>query len=550
MNWLLGILLILSIIFLINSFIKKSKIKKLKENLVNNWGKRNLNEYFNFSLIELYFKNNQHKKKAYHIISDECASDIDINDLFKFIDRTSSKIGQQYLYYRLRTILFKENLIQFKYLTNLFTSKNKLRLNCQIELNKLNSNENYYLEELINGQQIEKPKIIWLVYLLSFTSIITIVLSFFSSGILLLLIPIFIINMVFHYSNKWKISYYINGVNQLKKTLYVAKKIAKNKEIKDTFKDLSFFKTINSIKYKTNFFSIEKALNDELLLTLQYLIELIKILFNIEYLIFYKFIDSILKEKDNIEKLFVFIGEIDSAISIASVKAGEEIITCTPVFTTEKIISSEDITHPLIANCTTNSFNLHNKSLLLTGSNMSGKTTFIRTISVNSILAQAFDFCFAKEYTAPFFKIYSSIRISDDLLEDTSYYLKEVTTIKGFIEASQQEAPCLFVMDEIFKGTNTLERISGGKAILTYLNKKNHIVLVSTHDIELTELLEVNNYDLYHFNEQIKNEELLFDHKIKKGKLTTKNAIKILELNNYPKEIIDDAKITKQKLNQ
>ena len=93
-----------------------------------------------------------------------------------------------------------------------------------------------------------------------------------------------------------------------------------------------------------------------------------------------------------------------------------------------------------------------------------------------------------------------------------------------------------------FKGTNTVERISGGKAILSYLNKGNNLVFVSTHDIELTELLETENYELFHFSETIESNELTFDHKLKKGKLKTRNAIKILELYNYPTEIITEAK--------
>jgi len=100
------------------------------------------------------------------------------------------------------------------------------------------------------------------------------------------------------------------------------------------------------------------------------------------------------------------------------------------------------------------------------------------------------------------------------------------------------------VLDEIFKGTNTVERISGGKAILSYLNSEKNAVLVATHDIELTELLE--NYELYHFSETIEKEELFFDHKLKSGKLKTRNAIKILELYNYPKEIIEEAKETER----
>jgi len=266
----------------------------------------------------------------------------------------------------------------------------------------------------------------------------------------------------------------------------------------------------------------------------------------VEYILFFSFIDSITKEKNSIEKMFCFIGEIDSAISTASIKASKNEI-CTPNFTKEKQLTSKEIYHPLIDNCITNTIKLIDSSLLLTGSNMSGKTTFIRTIAVNSILAQTLNICYAKEYIAPFFKVYSSIRITDDLLDNTSYYLEEVLTIKELVNAAKNEENCLFVLDEIFKGTNTIERISGGKAILSYLNKKNHTVLVSTHDIELTDLLVKENYELFHFSEQVENEKLFFDHKLKSGKLKTRNAIKILELYKYPFEIIVDARKTEEK---
>lgn len=256
---------------------------------------------------------------------------------------------------------------------------------------------------------------------------------------------------------------------------------------------------------------------------------------------FYSFLNSISKERQSIENMFLFIGEIDAAISTTSLKSGNLKI-CTPTFNNTNELNVQEIYHPLIEDCILNNIHLSEKSLLLTGYNMSGKTTFIRIITVNSILAQTLHFCFADVYSAPFYKIYSSIRITDDLLKNTSYYLQEVLTIKELIDASNDKNPCLFVLDEIFKGTNTVERISGGKAILSYLNKKQHTVFVSTHDIELTELLQKEEYELFHFSEHIENNELFFDHKIKMGKLKTRNAIKILELYKYPPEIIVDAK--------
>ena len=127
--------------------------------------------------------------------------------------------------------------------------------------------------------------------------------------------------------------------------------------------------------------------------------------------------------------------------------------------------------------------------IFLVGHSGSGKTTFIRTLVLNALLAETLDICFAEAYTAPYMKIYSSIRISDDIAEGTSYYLQEVLTVKRFIDASQEPAPCLFALDELFKGTNTTERIAAGKAVLAHLSRGAHLVLVSTHDVELADLL-------------------------------------------------------------
>ncbi len=541
MNYILGFSFILILIYLISKLLKKKKLRKLKTFLQENWGKEKKSQYFNFYVIGAYFEKNIHKEKAYHIISEKSSIDFDLEEIFTFIDRTSSKIGQQYLYYKLRTFTTLDNLLKFDALTSLFKNNKNLSINCQIELSKLNSNNAYYLEELINGKQIEKPRFLGLVKVLSLLSFLFFTLMFWYPFFGILLVPILATNMVFHYKNKDNVVYYLNGVNQLSKALKTSKKLSKNREIKSHFKNISFIKRIETIQFKTEFIAFEKNIDNEFLFVFWFLAELIKILFNVEYLMFYSFVDAISKEKQSIESLFCFLGEIDSAISVASLSSSDLTI-CTPTFNQKNELIVKDIYHPLIDKCIANNINLEDQSVLLTGSNMSGKTTFIRTIAVNSILAQTLYIAFAKTYNAPFYKVYSSIRITDDLLDNTSYYLQEVLTIKELIDASSNKSPCLFVLDEIFKGTNTIERISGGKAILSFLNKNNHTVFVSTHDIELTELLIKDNYELYHFSEQIINNELVFDYKIKAGKLKTRNAIKILELYNYPKEITNSAK--------
>jgi len=545
MEWIFGIGLVSILVILYINYSKKKKLKDLRNGLIQNWGKAKENEYFNIDAIKLYFDNNLHKEEAYHLISNRIANDLDIDEIYKFIDRTSSRIGQQYLYYKLRTISTIEKLKDFDALTKIIQQDEDLRLETQLSLSSLNSTNAYDIERLINEEPFTKPSYLKYIYVSSFASIACLILGFFYPIFFLCLLLLFTGHSLVHYKNKQNVSSYTNAVYELSQTLKVANQLSKQEKLRQHFPDLDFLNKVNRIQLKTSFIGFEKNLTSEFAGVFWLLIELIKIQFMAEYIIFYSFIDSVNKERENIDKLFQFIGEIDAAISNASLKSGEQEY-CEPNFISNKQVSTKEIRHPLIPNCIANNLHLDNKSLLLTGSNMSGKTTFIRTIAINTVLAQTLHICYAKEYTAPFLKVHSSIRISDDLLNDTSYYLKEVLTIKELITASKDKHPCLFILDEIFKGTNTIERVSGGKAILSYLNQDKHIVLVSTHDIELTEMLEKDNYDLYHFNESIDDEKLHFDHKLKSGKLKTRNAIKILELYDYPESIVSDARRTEK----
>lgn len=541
MNWILGLILVLIVVYIIDLQFKKRKIKNTRKVLEENWGKPKKEKYFNFDLINRFFENHDSAENVFQKIPDNTWNDLDLNEVFKYLDRTTSKIGQQYLYFKLRTIKGVSDLKNFEKLTVFFNSNKKLRLQSQVELSELSSDKAYYLEEIFRETEIEKPNNIGLIYLLSLSALVSIILSFFYPSWFLALIPIFFINLIFHYKNKSSLQYYLNGVSQLASSYLVAKNLGRNTDIGSIYNDLSFLKNVKPILSKIRFIEWEKKLDNEYTLAFWFISEIIKITFNLEPILFYRFQKSLKNNKDDIRKLFIFIGEIDSAISCSSLQSGE-LNWIKPKFINNKMVTTKEMYHPLIENCVSNDLTLENSSLLLTGSNMSGKTTFIRTFGINAIVGQTLNFCFASKFEIPFFKIYSSIRISDNLMNKTSYYLEEVVRIKELIEASNENESCLFILDELFKGTNTVERIAAGKSILSYLNKRNHIVMVSTHDLELTDILEERNFDLYHFSESIENEELYFKHKIKKGIPENGNAIKILELYEYPVEVIRDSR--------
>ena len=535
------------VLYLLFRLLKKRSAKRHFEELKNNWTKAKT-EKFNFDQIKSYYAA-QLQIGDFHQINDQTAKDLDFSALFAFLDRTTSKPGQQYFYNHLRNINTENQLKRFSTFSDTFLEHENDRLKIQSQLSKLNHYNAYDFVRLITDDPMKRPKWIVWIYILSFLSIFSLIGGFFYPVLFLIMLPVFMTNMVLHYRNKNNLNYYLNAVHQLSIAIKAGDKISNFSNIRTYFEDLSFLGSVKKIQFKTSLIGFENKMNDEFVFFGWFFFEVLKITVNIEILLFFNFLEDIQHKRNDIEKLFRFLGEIDTAIAVASIKTEYQDRICQPYFSNKKEIRFSEIRHPLIKDCVTNNLDLSEKSMLLTGSNMSGKSTFIRTVAINTLLAQTINICFAEDFTAPFLKLYSSIRITDNLSENTSYYLEEVLQIKKLLDCSKEDTPKLFVLDEIFKGTNTEERIAAGKSILSYLNTAQNIVMVSTHDIELTEMLTQNDFDLYHFSESIQNQELNFDHKLKEGPLKTKNAIKILALYDFPKQIITEAEMLKNKPN-
>jgi DNA mismatch repair ATPase MutS len=241
---------------------------------------------------------------------------------------------------------------------------------------------------------------------------------------------------------------------------------------------------------------------------------------------------------EEIREVFEIVAELDMMISFASYIDETENLTI-PKFVSEKEISFENIYHPVVDNAVSNSLDELNKSALITGSNMAGKTTFIKTIGVNLILAQTIFLCHASSITTFRFFIKTSIKREDNIENSKSYFFAEIEAIKSFIQLAKKSENYLFLIDEIFRGTNTIERLASATAVLEYLNRSNR-ALVTTHDIELHHLLK-NKFEVYHFSEQVSDGKFYFDYKIANGSASKGNAIKLLEIMEYPIDVTDKA---------
>ncbi|MCZ4695102.1 DNA mismatch repair protein MutS [Ancylomarina euxinus] len=515
---------------------KKKDIERLKVS----FGKEK-DESFCFEMISKYFKN-KNNAKSFHVLSDKTCNDLDFEELFMFVDRTSSKVGQQYLYQTLRcmpsdsmTTDLNEKLI------GELTDDIDFRVKTQMLLEKLQKDNVYYLPSIFQEEHLKAPKWFFAVPLLSFTSLLTILLLPFRPELFLLLTPVFIVNLGIHYWNKRNLYQYVDSIPQLLSLNHIANQLHNEDSFKEINPELNdAIQVINQVRSRMSFFQLEAKIQGDFEAAFWAILELLKTTFLLEPLLLFGVLKRLNTKREEIEEVFSFVGYIDSLISIASLRHGLESYCIPTINNNETDISGTDIYHPLIDGCVTNSIAVKDKSILLTGSNMSGKTSFIRTMGLNLITGLTMNTCFAKCMCMPRARIYSAIRISDDLMNDKSYYFEEVLTIKEMIDYSESVTPNLFLLDEIFKGTNTVERISAGKAVLSSLSKNKNIVFVSTHDIELTDMLE-DDYELYHFSEIITNRQIDFDYKLKEGRLKNRNAIRILQINNYPDEVINEA---------
>lgn len=261
-----------------------------------------------------------------------------------------------------------------------------------------------------------------------------------------------------------------------------------------------------------------------------------------EAMLFLSIKDLVNENKENLCKLYFILGDIDNEIALSNLYYNLDLVCKADVADkTEDIsIEGEELHNPIIylkdqEESVGNTFKF-TKDILLTGSNASGKSTFLRTIGINHLMAKTLGFVVAKKFKTTDTDIFTSIDIKDSIEEKTSYFMAEAKTIKKMIDNPGN----IYLLDEVFKGTNTIDRISAASSTLEYLSKQGFVV-AATHDIELTNILE-KDFSNYHFEEVVTKDEIKFDYKLKEGRAATRNAIRILEMYDYPEIITKKAR--------
>jgi MutS domain V len=240
-------------------------------------------------------------------------------------------------------------------------------------------------------------------------------------------------------------------------------------------------------------------------------------------------------------EVFELLGALEAAACIATFRDRRE--TSIPVFEGQTL-ELKQARHPLLPEGTGNDVLLQG-GLIVTGSNMSGKSTFLRTVSLNTLFAQTLGFACASDYRAPLLQMATSLRSQDDVRVGQSSFSAEshrLQQLTGFAEPFS-----LLLIDEPFRGTNSNERIAAGIALLRYLRQRGALVIVATHDVEILRALEPFRvgtdvgYDAGYFTERVESFGVSFDYALKLGRSAPQNALRVLESLGFPPEILEHA---------
>ena len=228
------------------------------------------------------------------------------------------------------------------------------------------------------------------------------------------------------------------------------------------------------------------------------------------------------------------VAELEGLASLAIIHFDHQEWALPEIVTENPGLVAVKMGHPLLSNTTSNNLSIQKRSgiLLITGSNMSGKSTLLRTVGINLVLAYAGAPVCARSFSCSMMQIYSCMRVSDNLGENISSFYAELLRIKQIVSASKTEGKIFFLLDEIFKGTNSQDRHAGAKVLIRQLSKAGAMGMVSTHDLELGDLERESERRVrnYHFREFYKNDEIYFDYKLRPGISITRNAMYLIKM--------------------
>ncbi len=539
---------VLLVIFAVQSYnTNKEREEKLKKELDKNWGTKASRQYKHqeYERIAHLFQKTLGEDMVH--IDDITWNDVSMDDIFKAMNHTYSSVGEENLYRRLRIPEYeKTKLEKFGDMVSYFEEHPQMSKELQKVYASIGRTKSVSLYDFILIAADLKPKSNvrhWcgIVALLASVAGLFVVPQY----AVLLLFACLSWNVYTYYKERNDVNSYVTCFEYIFGLLKYGEDIQKQLSEADTEVFRKDMDKVAELMNKTRnmkkgmFLISSSRVNDSLV---EMIMQYVRMIFHVDLI---KFNGIIRKTSENLEyirELYFIMGDIESAIAVASFRTylkQEYGQYCVPKFVKEPGIAFTDIYHPLIPNAVKNSIQKE-KNVLLTGSNASGKSTFLKTVAINAILAQTIYTTTATKFSMPQVEVLSSMALRDNLSQNDSYYMAEIKSLKRILDCAEKGKMVLCFIDEVLRGTNTIERIAASSEILKNLKKYQVISFAATHDIELTYILE-QDYTNYHYEEEVDTEDVRFNYHLNHGRTVTRNAIRLLKMLHYPEDIVNGA---------
>ena len=455
--------------------------------------------------------------------------DLDLYRVFDQLNYTQSSIGAEALYQKMRLIKFQPEA-SLQELEDFFDHHPDLRLKVQVVMNQLGKKNHNMARSIVAnpGKQDSKIYLSLYIFLACLPVFSLFFLPFFKIQAMMVLVASATFNIIFssirNWSNKMRldrVSYLVRIFASTEKLSHLA--IPKQEALKQAVKPFKKTKVISGILQSPTGSS-----------DMEIILIYLNFLFLIPQIAQVYIYQQVRTHQKEAQEAINLLGELEVAISLLRHKRDVELV-CHPYFKKEGGIKGKGIYHPLLTDPVANDVRFE-KNMVISGDNASGKSTYLKMVAINCILAQGLGFAYGESLELSYGHVMTSMDVSDDIEVGDSYFITESKTILRMIESLEKSGFHYFFIDELFKGTNTIERIGSGLGIVRWLSRHDCLYMISSHDIELVAASGAVN-DNYHFDSRYVDGKIVFDYQIKQGATVTKNAVNTLKSLHFPSEI-------------
>lgn len=514
--------------------------EKMKKRLLSEFGAIPTTEYTTEKMKSIrafyeYVQNNEFD------VDEITWNDLEMDEVFYILNQTVSAVGEEYLYAMLHQPEYDEaELSERERLISFFETEPEKRVKIQLALHRIGKKRRFSIFSCMRCMKNIRRESNWIHYiptLLVLASVGLIIVNV-NLGVFALCVSI-CYNFMSYFKRKGEMDAYLGTLSSLVLMLFSTEELVKM-ELPEIGTYTERMRDLNAhfAKFKKAYFLIgsKKPTGDLLDSVMMYL----RMFFHLDLIKFNKMISIYDKYEEDLIEIYRCAGYLDALCAVAGYRKTMGTY-CIPEFveSSAPIYEAKALYHPLLSEPVANDINT-TRSVLITGSNASGKSTFLKSVALNAILAQTIHTALAQSFRTSRYRIISSMSLRDNLQEHESYFIVEIKSLKRMFDAENGKVFSLCFVDEVLRGTNTVERIAASREILKGLSEGGRLIFAATHDIELTYLLE-EQFANYHFEETVTEEEVTFDYLLHEGRATSRNAIKLLGMLGYPDDVIRHA---------